>query len=154
MTVIAYDGKSLAVDRRYCYGHMCYGGNKINHVGNYAVVCAGNLSDAFLFLEWFTAQSKSKKKEWPFGGEDADEHDMSALVFNKKTGELDVYSDDSNGYPERITAPFYAEGSGKMFAMAFLSTGMSAKEAVLKTADLCHTTGHGCDEVTINKESR
>jgi hypothetical protein len=149
MTVIAWDGKSLAADKRIVWGSFAYVGVKLSTFGNWSWATSGDLRDCQEFDKWFKLPEKERKTCWPFANDDDEaKHELCALCVNHITGEALVW-DQTSPIPEKLYCPYYAIGSGKQFALAFLSLGKSAEEAVLETSKLCHECGHGVDVVHV-----
>lgn len=142
MTVIAWDGKTLAADKRGTVAGMAYTVTKIHRLPDGLVAFSGGGAHASELLNWF------------FGARDPatyprcdDDGGAGALHINMD-GSLFMYS-AANPFPERIESPFFARGSGRDYAMAALHLGHDARRAVEVACALDICCGNGIDELTL-----
>lgn len=129
MTVIAWDGKQLAADRRISFGNLS-GGRVIifrlldHNLKHILVGACGSSSGSQDFLHWISAGRKLE--DWPTHLKEKD-NTFSAMVIEKDK-RISLY--EASPYPSILEQPFWAIGSGRDFAIAAMHCGKSAYEAV------------------------
>lgn len=124
MTVLAWDGKSLAADKQMTRsGERCKY-TKLHRLTNGEVAAyTGSVQDCLGLLNWYVAGAKTN--EW-----------NDFRVDTEASAELIVLSEDglymfSNGpYAVKVEDPFAAFGSGKEYALGALTMGATAEQAV------------------------
>lgn len=140
MTVIAWDGKTLAADKRMVNcgrGSTC---TKLYRVGENAVAFSGDADGGREMLVWFRAGADPDK----FPARCRHEKDWTLMVVANKDG-LCFY--ERTPYPVQVEDPFFAAGSGGDYAMAAMHLGKTAREAA-EIACLFDTgCGNGIDEL-------
>ena len=129
MTVIAWDGKQLAADRRISFGNLSGGRVKIfrlldHNLKHILVGACGSSSDSQDFLHWISAGQKIE--DWPTHLKEKD-NTFSAMVIDK---DKQIYLYEASPHPTVIEQPFWAIGSGRDFAITAMHCGKSAYEAV------------------------
>lgn len=142
MTTIAFKDGVLAADSRETSGcedsgQLAATCTKMFSVGPFVVALQGDTTPGLAWLNWFIGQYGIFKTEHtPVLGEvPADivdrflehEADFTAVVL-KPSGRLFIY--DEWGFPQPITAPYYAVGSGAKVAYGAMHAGASAVAAV------------------------
>lgn len=141
MTTIAWDGKILAADTQTTCAAYKTNYRKISVINDrYAVAVAGEIQNINIFNDWIKNgldSANPPKLENSFG----------AILVDKESGF--VYEVDNNGIPYKSENPFIARGSGEQAAMALMSIGKSAVEAVEITADIDIYTGKPVDWVQV-----
>lgn len=145
MTVIAWDGTTLAADREAGDNWIrCNSVTKIARVGECLVGCAGPAASARELLVWFAA-----------GADPASFHEslrklenLSMLVI-ARDGAISVYQ--HTPYPilyrsgNPVTGDRFAIGAGKEAAMAVMLAGNGARRAVEIASLVCNGCGNGID---------
>ena len=122
MTVIAYDGKTVAADKQCVNGSTKSTTTKLIRLDSGMIVgMTGTLSSGLLVLDWLNG----KLSEWPKCQEDKDRW---AMVIVIKDGVVKVY--EQNPAPVLIKDEFMAWGSGGDFAIGAMAMGATAKESV------------------------
>ena len=142
MTTIAWDGKSLAADKRVVICGLQRTTTKIHKVGAALVGCSGSGYQAAEMLAW--ARAGFKKNTFPESQRD-DELAVEMLVI-LPTG-IQVYGDTP--YAVEYEDKHFAIGSGRDFALAAMFLGKSAQDAVLLAAEFDPGTGSGVDTLTL-----
>jgi ATP-dependent protease HslVU (ClpYQ) peptidase subunit len=139
MTVIAWDGKTLAADKQCTsVGHPSTV-TKIFRVPGGIVGFTGNSGHAQALLTWF--REGRNPKEWPpKGGEDS-----AGAVFISDDGELRGYSGEDGPHFMIYENAFMAWGAGRDYALAAMYFGRSAREAVEVACALDTSCGMGID---------
>lgn len=144
MTVVAYDGKTLAADRQATYGNTPFPVTKIFRVGNDLVAGSGDWSECLAFLEWYESVKFAK-----LGGSPPKpdfKEGFGILVI--RNGELWRYEREL--VPFLINVPFWAIGSGADYALGAMACGKSAKEAVEIACQFDINCGLGVDVVEVD----
>lgn len=130
MTTIAYRDGVLAADSCVTTSTEAGGSTRANGEKLYRktlpggreviLATAGESFPALVFVDWY-----GTGKEPPSSLID-NECDFTVLILEAE----ELYEADKWCRPERITAPFYAIGSGRKEALAAMACGKSAKKAV------------------------
>lgn len=134
MTVIAWDGKTLAADKRATGDGMANAVTKIKRVGKCLVATTGSLPDGMALLDWYARGAKPA--DYPSGGMKAV---LIVITADKKILEY------NGGHPYEIEDPYYAMGSGRAFATMAMRLGKTAEEAVKLTCEFDVSCGNGID---------
>lgn len=136
MTVIAWDGRTLAADKRASNAGMAKTVRKIDRHGDVLFAVTGDFDTAAELREWFKAGAKPS--EFP----EAARKDAATLVVIDAQG---IRSYATGPYPMPIEDRISAWGSGRDFAMAVMHLGFDARKAV-EVACLFQTDcGNGID---------
>ena len=143
MTTIAWDGHTLAADKRSCFGTLIHTVTKIYRVRECLVAGAGDFDRIQEAVAWFASGADPAKLP-PF---QRDNNDFVGLVVIQPDKTILRY--ERGPYPFKIESPFYAMGSGRDFAMAAMHLGLKAKEAVQVAMALDSGSGNGIDTMTL-----
>jgi hypothetical protein len=134
MTTIAWDGKTLAADRRLVVGNKCYRAGKLYRFLDGSVAgFAGHAGQITQVVEWLA------NGEDPESAPEVDDvrgiiASTSALLFVENTTLIPVDRDQ----PVSV-------GSGEDYALVILRDGGSAEQAVLRAAEFDPFTGDGVE---------
>lgn len=142
MTVIAWDGHTLAADKRATSG----GGiartiTKIQRHGDALFGITGSWDIGIEMREWFKAGANPAN--FP---PKAREAEASLIVI--RAGKIESYQ--SGPYPLTIEADQCAFGSGRDFAEAAMYLGRSAEEGVRVARHFQTDCGNGIDTLTLD----
>jgi hypothetical protein len=140
MTVIAWDGEYLAVDRQASYGSVRYTTTKakqLDHNGPVLAYC-GNQSAGEALMAWY--ENGRKVEEWPAC--QSTDHD-AILVVVKVTGEVEFY--ERTPHPLKVMDSCKAWGSGADLALGAMLMHASARLAVNICCDRLDSCGMGID---------
>jgi ATP-dependent protease HslVU (ClpYQ) peptidase subunit len=143
MTVIAWDGETLAADKQSTGGGFASTVTKIFRVPGGLVGFTGNGSHAQALLAWFRAGCDVEK--WPKKGGD----DSAGAFFVSACGELRGYSGDDGPHYIVYEDRHLAFGAGRDYALAAMYLGKSAREAVEVACALDNTCGMGIDALEL-----
>lgn len=143
MTTIAWDGRTLAADKRAEYGGCIQVVTKIFRAGDCLVGGAGEASFILAMVEWVRAGRAAH--EFPSSQRDKD--DWQPVLVVEPNGLAMVY--ERTPHPIRWERPFGAVGSGKQFAMAAMHCGKTAQEAVAVASEFDCGTGNGVDVLSL-----
>ena len=144
MTVIAWDGFTLAADRQATVFDTIHTTQKLwTYPDGSAIAVTGYLSAGEYMRLWF--ETGSHPDRWP----DTQKSDDWAILVVARPGQGLVYYER---YPVPITVvdPFRAWGSGREVALGAMAMGADAIKAVEIASRFVIGCGRGCDSVRIN----
>lgn len=145
MTVIAWDGKTLAADKRATNGSTTYALTKVFRVGERLVGFAGQADRMGEFRAWFEAGGDPHT--FPTNtGEDA-----AYFMAVRRDGVIERY--ESTGWPIIVEAPHFACGDGRDYALAAMHLGCDAREAVGVACHFDAGCGNGIDTLSFGDDS-
>lgn len=145
MTVIAYDGRTLAADKRASYGGMICTVTKIHKVNGLLIGGAGDFTFVMAMIEWV----KSGRVISEFPAAQASKDDWQSVVVIELDGSISLY--ERTPFPVRYEQPHFAIGSGREYARAAMALGYDSVRAV-ETAILLDTgCGNGIDTLTLGE---
>lgn len=142
MTVIAWDGKTLAADKAASNCGWKNTVTKIYSVPGGMVGFSGDSDAAHDLLEWFRAGRVAAN--YP---KCQSSDSRASAVFISETGQLMVYDKSAN--PNLYEQPFYALGSGRDYALATMYLGFDARRAVEVACAMDSDCGNGIDTLTL-----
>lgn len=142
MTIIAWDGKVLAADKKSTNHGFGSTVTKLFRVddGGMAALC-GDSSVALELLQWYRGNAVAK--DFPAKARD----DVSSLIVVGCDQKLRVYS--AGPIPEYKEDKFIAFGSGRDYALAAMYLGKSAREAVDVACFFDDFCGNGIDAMEV-----
>lgn len=144
MTCIAWDGRTLAADRRACLGTMIYEVTKVHRLPDGSLFGgAGEFDSAQELLHWF--REGAHPEEWPACQKDKDLWCGGILIRPEGT----AWRIERQPRLLRIESPFFACGSGREMAMAVMHLGYTAQKAVEVASALDSACGNGMDTLTL-----
>ncbi|SDX13057.1 20S proteasome, alpha and beta subunits [Variovorax sp. YR634] len=144
MTVVAWDGKTLAADKRTNFGGLHGTTTKVHRLSDGRLVgCAGNTAQISEMVHWLETGADPEKI--PAIQRDAKEC-VSALVILPGGAVLQY---ENTPHPIRIENSTWAIGSGRDFAMAAMHLGKDARQAVMLACELDSTCGNGVDTLEL-----
>lgn len=145
MTVIAWDGKTLAADRRMTTSWGAHDTvTKIGRARDGALWAgAGEAPIALRVLHWW--QAGAVPADFP---PEASKENAATLVIVLATGDVLQYT--TSPFPTLLSQPRSAFGAGRDFAAAAMMCGKTAAEAVQIACDLCVNCGNGIDTLELN----
>jgi hypothetical protein len=142
MTVIAWDGKTLAADRMMEMGGGKFPVSKLHRLEDGSLMGgAGDLPRAYEMQRWIADGCKAGTLAAPVG-------DMYArILLVKPDGTALTYANTE--FPIHILRPFTAVGSGQDYAITAMFLGHSASQAVAIATELCASCGMGIDTLEL-----
>lgn len=143
MTVIAWDGRTLAADKMACSQSHVFTITKIAVVGGLLVGVAGCAHKIREFQDWINSDRAPEKYPKAIG----DNEYFTALVISR--GGLVHRYEGGSHVPMIVEDREHAIGVGRDFARAAMYLGKSAKEAVEITCLFCADCGLGVDTLTF-----
>lgn len=153
MTVLAWDGKTLAADKRCDIGGTAFTGTKVRRLAG----GAGVLMPETLMGFCGTASLLEARWRWYCAGANPDtypkrpENDDSAMVcITKDEAGIRIRRYEATGDPLPLEDALYTDGAGTDVALAALHCGRTAQEAVELCAKLIPKyIGGGVDTITF-----
>lgn len=145
MTVIAWDGKTLAADKRGTVAGMAYTVTKIHRVPGGLVAFSGGGAHAAELLRWF--QGDRNPATYPRREDD----EGAGTVLVDQAGQVFMYA-AASPFPEQIESPFFARGCGRDYAMAAMHLGCDARRAVEVACVFDVGCGNGIDTLTLESQ--
>lgn len=147
MTVIAWDGKTLAADKRLSSDNLALTVTKIRRVGNRLVGVAGDFIAGLQLIESLEKTAKRGRAVPPAD----DEYEVQMLVIERNKPPMLFLTE---GTPVVLEEPFVAIGSGRDLALAAMHCGKSAVEAVEIACLYNSGCGNGIDVLTWEPRAR
>lgn len=153
VTVIAWDGSTLAADRRVTIGGVTFESTKVRCVegprGLALVALCGEGARIERLMEWYSAGADPAT--YPTRKDD----DWSALVCITRDdkGQCRIERFEGSGYALIVDSHLYADGGGRDAAMGAMLCGATAVRAVEITSQLIGSCGNGYDAVTFPKDA-
>ena len=150
MTVIVWDGKTLAADRRAQSGGTIRTVCKISKWPDDTEVVAatGNLDQCLALMAWYQVDHADAAK-WPTWQNKDDP--CLLVVMDTYDGKVFYYE----ALPEKIFIldKFMAWGSGRDIALGAMAMGADARKAVEIASQFDCNCGNGCDAVDVSELS-
>lgn len=146
MTVIAFDGKTLAADKRCTVAGQILTTTKIFRVNGELVGISGDAAFCAEALNWIRAGCEPSK----YPPELRDREKMVNVLLIRKNGE--VWRFEDSPFPYQLFGPFYAIGGGSDFALAAMHLGNTAHQAVEVAIALNSGCGNGVDTLMLEGE--
>lgn len=147
MTCIAWDGRTLAADKRAVFVGLARTVTKIFRVRDALVGIAGNACEGMDMIAWIKAGARRKD----FPASQQDEKTWVSLLHISHNG---VYLYERFPTPMRIEDPFFAMGAGRDYALSAMYLGRSAREAVEIACVFDVGCGNGVDELRLNRRKK
>ena len=145
MSVIAWDGKTLAADKRASFGTTIHTTTKIFHSGDALVAYAGDASFGEEMRAWYGRGAKPED----FPVSNRDKEDWAGLLVIRRGRPIARY--ERTPYPVLFEDTLFAIGSGREFALAAMHLGKTAREAVEVAIALDSGCGNGIDTRTFEE---
>lgn len=143
MSVVAWDGKTLAADQQATCADLRTKTKKIFEHDGYIIAFTGDDDKGRHLLEWYI--NGCKYSEWPEFQKDKDH--WTRLIIASTEGCF-VY--EQTAYPIPILSDFTAWGSGRDFAIGAMEMGANAVQAVEVAIIHSIGCGFGVDSYTVN----
>jgi hypothetical protein len=144
MTVLAWDGKTLAADKLMCSGETAMLTTKIERWEKWLLGTAGNASVGREMLDWF--KDGAEPKAFPTSNRKLDEG-STLLVVDVETRQASFYI--STPHPIQLASQHCALGTGDAAALVAMACGKTAREAVLLASQFVVSCGGGIDAIDL-----
>ena len=145
MTVIAWDGKTLAADKQATTSGLKRKVTKIRRINGRLFAVSGDWDRGQMLFRW--VEQGMKVEEWPEFQKSND--DWVGLVMIDEQGKAWKFERVAVPYP--IEDPTFAMGSGRDYAYAAMHMGADAAEAVRVASVFESGCGLGVDTMTIEE---
>jgi len=142
MTCIAWDGKTLASDKRVTEEGLARTVTKIRRINGLLVGATGLTWAGREMLAW--VERGRKPEDFPASQRNKD--DWAGTIVIEGTH---ILTYDRGPYPIEIEDPTYAIGSGRDYALAAMHCGKTAAEAVEIAALFETGCGNGVDTLEL-----
>lgn len=143
MSVIAWDGKTLAADKRACNGTLIRTCTKIFRVYGNLIGYAGDAPFGESMRHWIASGEKPED----FPDSQRDKEDWAGVLIIRPNGQIQKY--ERTPHPLTFEDQFFAIGSGRDFALAAMHLGLDAKQAVEVAIHFDSGCGNGIDTLTL-----
>ena len=143
MTVVAFDGRTLAADRMGDAGGLRRSVTKIRRFDGGLLGSSGSSSRGAEIFAWIASGADPARV--PAFQVSAEECESVMVVRNDRT----VWIYTCSPYPFQMEDPFHAIGSGRDFAMAAMFLGHDARTAVEVASQFCSSCGMGIDTLEL-----
>jgi len=144
MTCIAFDGKTLAGDKRSTVAGQIMTTTKIFRVNGELVGFSGDAAHCAEALNWIRGGCEPSKYPEELRNRDK----MINTLVIRKNGE--VWRFEDSPHPYQVFGRFHAIGGGSDFALAAMHLGKNAVEAVEVAIALNNGCGNGVDTLTLD----
>ena len=145
MTIVAWDGRTLAADKRSTVAGLVRTVTKIWRVNGTLVGGCGDAAFVLAVVDWLRAGADPAK--YPASQRDKD--DWQPVLVIDTDGRPMLY--ERSPFPIKYEDPFCAMGSGRDYAMAAMHLGKTAAEAVAIASLFDNGCGNGCDTLTLTE---
>jgi hypothetical protein len=144
VTVIAWDGTTLAADRRAIANGFVYSVTKIARIGDCLVACSGYFGRFGLYKAWLeSGRSPDLVPPRPH-----DDREWSQILVIHRDGMIERFEGGSTA-PILVEETWHAMGSGRDYAAAAIHLGCTAARAVAVASALSEECGNGVDTLTF-----
>ncbi len=143
MTCIAWDGKTLAADKRGVANGLARTVTKIFRHNDALLAIAGDFCDGMWMVEWY--RNGARPEDFPSTLQGDDKRAVQMVVVTPSR--LVMY--DRSAFPMPFEDRFYATGSGRDYAIAAMHLGKTAREAVEIASLFDPSCGNGIDAMTL-----
>lgn len=143
MTCIAWDGMTLAADKRSCGGSLINTVTKIHRVGDVLVGGSGEVA----FIGQMIAWVRMGRDPAAFPASQSNKEDWQPLLVIEKDGTTSIY--ERTPFPIRYEQRHVAIGSGRDYARAAMHIGLDARQAVQVAIDIDCSCGNGIDVLEL-----
>lgn len=145
MTCIAWDGKTLAADKRCLNGSLIGTVTKIYRGrGGCLLGFSGDYDMCAQMLDWFNDGADPEK----YPAQQRDKDLWSGFLVIRPDGGIQRFERTPN--PLRYEDKIFAAGSGREFALAAMYCGKTAVEAVRIACIFDSGCGNGIDTLTLD----
>ncbi|MFZ6813556.1 hypothetical protein ACO0K3_03745 [Undibacterium sp. Rencai35W] len=144
MTTIAWDGKTLAADKRCTSDGVISVVTKLYKVKGCLLAAAGDFDRIQEMIHWFRKGCMPSNLPL-FQRDNADFVGLIVIRPDKK-----IYRYDRGPYPHKYESPTIAIGSGGNFALAAMHLGCTAVDAVRVACEFDCYSGNGIDTLSFD----
>jgi 20S proteasome alpha/beta subunit len=146
MSVIAWDGKTLAADKRASFGTTIRTTTKIFRHGNALLAYAGDSAHGEEVRAWW--MRGADPDDFPRSQRDKDDWAGLLVIRRGEHGPV-IARYERTPYPIYFEDEHFSIGSGREFALAAMYLGCDARRAVEVACALDSGCGNGIDTLTL-----
>jgi ATP-dependent protease HslVU (ClpYQ) peptidase subunit len=145
MSVVVWDGKTLAADRQITSAEMRVTVSKMKRLLDGTLLAwVGSQDGGLVMARWY--ENGEDVNAWPESQKD--KKDWTRLIVVKPDGRVFFY--ERLGEPINVIETPIAWGSGRDFAMGALAMGADARKAVEVANSLCVSCGMGVEAYDLH----
>ncbi len=145
MTIVAWDGKSIAADRQSTCAGLKEAVIKIKVTDNGTLMAAtGSYGGGLILMDWY--DKGAKPEDYPDFQKDDDKW-CRLIVIDREDQIPKIY--EQHPVPLYFEDRFSAWGSGRDYAIGAMAAGATAEEAVEITSRHCVDCGLGVDVISL-----
>ncbi len=148
MSIIVWDGKTLAADKRATQNGLAFTVTKIHKINGNLVGVTGDYPSATMVLDWYKNGADATK--WPKCQEDKDRWASLAVI----TPARKIFKYEQEPISFEIEENYFAFGCGRDFAISALEMGADAEAAVRVTCKYDVYCGNGVDILRLDEDSK
>lgn len=143
MSVVVWDGKTLAADRQATNGNLARTMRKIERHGDILLAFTGVQTSGQAIINWVLGgcNMDAFPKDWV--------HENSTVLVINRNGTVMKFEDAP--FPIKCEGKFFAEGSGRDFALAAMHMGADAVKAVEVACVYDVYCGGGIDTLSFDE---
>lgn len=139
MSVVAWDGRTLAADKQSVAASKLSTCTKIRKIKNGEVLAwTGDMDKGLLLAKWY--EDGANPEQWPEFQKDKERWCRLIVAFR---GNVKIY--EQQPVSMRFEDAFSAWGAGQDFAIGAMAMGADAKKAVEITNEFSESCGKGVD---------
>lgn len=140
MTIVCFDGTTLAADRASVRGDLKQHCVKLFRTGQYLVGTVGHSGNSLTLLHWVRAGAYPD--DYPFVPGEVDISDYAELMLVDRQNRV-YMATTATALLEQVSGKFAASGSGEQVAVGALAMGATARQAVQICIKRCPSCGLG-----------
>jgi hypothetical protein len=144
MTIICWDGITLAADKQMTCGNTKMLVTKIFKINNELIGITGNASIGMEVMDWYVTGAKAA--DFPPANRSEEKGASLIVVKADKT----VWKFESSPVPYHVEGPFCAFGSGDLGGMVAMHLGADARTAVIAVCIYDCACGIAVDMLTLD----
>lgn len=144
MTIIAWDGETLAADKRVVNSSMARTTTKIKRIGDVLVGVSGNACHIGELFKW--VENGCIDADYP-KFQNSNDYSLMLMIRDRK-----ILLFEQSHLPFEIENKFTAIGSGRDYAIAAMHLGKSAVESVEIASLFDVYCGNGVDYLNFNSD--
>ena len=145
MTVVAFDGRVMAADKRSSFGGLHATTTKVHSVGGMVIAGCGPTALIAEMRQWLVDGADPAT----FPAAQRDDTKCTSILVKRPGTPLWQY--ENTPHPIVIENAQWAIGSGRDFAVMAMHLGKSAVEAVELTSLFCSDCGNGVDAIEVTR---
>jgi hypothetical protein len=147
MTIVVWDGKTLAADKQSTSQGLQRSATKIFREGDLLIAGCGSVPAVLEMKAWFLGGAKPEDFPDRWRTKDPDDAPADLLVVSRDGRCLRF---EGSPYPIPVQEPYFAMGCGRAFAYGALLMGADSVRAVEIASELDAFCGNGVDTLAFD----